>query len=92
LGIAQARGESGNRSSSEVLHTDFTELSYADGHRKAILNGMTITFESGITTLTGTVDQSTLHGILSRIRDLNLTLISVTQIESEEKFASIAGR
>ena len=47
---------------------------------------MTVTFESGgsapITTPTGPVaDQSALRGILSKIWDLNLTLISVTRIE-----------
>lgn len=48
-------------------------------------NGMAITVESGITTLSGAVaDQPRLHGLLSKIRDLNLTLISVTRIESEE--------
>jgi hypothetical protein len=47
-------------------------------------NGMTITFESGSTTLTGAVaDQSTLRGILFKIWDLNLTLLSVIRIESE---------
>jgi len=49
-------------------------------------SGMTVTFESGITTLTGLVaDQAALRGILSRIWDLNLTLISVTQIEMDSK-------
>ena len=48
-------------------------------------DGMTITFEGGITTLTGLmVDQPALHGILVKIRDLNLRLISVTKIESEK--------
>ena len=46
-------------------------------------NGMTITSGSGITTLTGAVmDQARLRGILSKIWDLNLTVISVTQLES----------
>ena len=50
-------------------------------------NGMTLTFGSAsnsspITTLTGVVaDQAKLRGMLSKIWDLNLTLISVTQIE-----------
>jgi hypothetical protein len=32
-----------------------------------------------VTTLTGVLDNSALHGILARIRDLNLRLISVIQ-------------
>ena len=48
-------------------------------------NGMTITFEDGITTLTGAVaDQPKLRGILSKIWDLNLKLVSVTRLESEK--------
>ena len=36
-----------------------------------------------ITTLTGRlVDQAALHGVLAKIRDINMPLISVTQIES----------
>jgi len=50
-------------------------------------NGMTLVIEirddgSPITTLTGAVvDQAALHGMLAKISDLNLTLISVAQIE-----------
>jgi hypothetical protein len=52
-------------------------------------NGMTITVENEsdgppVTTLTGALDQSALHGILAKIRDLNLKLVSFTQVESEE--------
>ena len=54
-------------------------------------NGMNIASEiqsdgSPITKLTGAViDQVALHGILSKIRDLNLELISVNQIEMNSK-------
>ncbi|MBK7180322.1 MAG: hypothetical protein IPH82_24570 [Chloroflexi bacterium] len=45
--------------------------------------GMTITLtEDGDTVLTGpVVDQAALHGILKKVRDLGLTLISVNPCE-----------
>ena len=54
-------------------------------------NGMSITYEvdrndAPITTLTGPViDQAALHGILAKIRDLNLRLISVVSIEDHKE-------
>jgi hypothetical protein len=45
---------------------------------------MTIEARDSETVLTGKVaDQAALHGLLVRVRDLGLTLISVTRIESE---------
>ena len=45
-------------------------------------NSMTIAAEGDTTTLTGAVvDQAALRGILSRLWDLNLALISVNPIE-----------
>jgi hypothetical protein len=39
-----------------------------------------------ITTFTGSVaDQAALHGVLARIRDINMPLISVTPIKSNSK-------
>lgn len=38
---------------------------------------------SPITMLAGNFDHSALHGVLARLRDLNLTLISVTRLESD---------
>jgi len=47
--------------------------------------GMTITHErDGTTTLCGSLpDQTVLHSVLDRIRDMNLQLISVEQIASD---------
>ena len=47
--------------------------------------GMTITHESdGTTTLCGPLpDQTTLHSVLERIRDLNLPLLSVNLLTSD---------
>jgi len=47
------------------------------------LGGLSIAnLESGETQLTGPVaDQAALHGLLAKLRDLNLTLISVNRLE-----------
>ena len=47
--------------------------------------GMTVTHErGGVTTLCGPLpDQTVLHSVLDRIRDMNLRLISVKQIVSD---------
>jgi hypothetical protein len=44
--------------------------------------GLSIQHEAdGESVLTGTLDQAALHGILVKIRDLNLILISVNRVE-----------
>lgn len=55
--------------------------------------GITVTYTStGETQLSGAIpDQAALHGLLGRIRDLNLTLISVHRITNEEKTTENSG-
>ncbi len=54
-------------------------------HWSAWFGGLTITTEAnGETVLTGeVVDQAALHGLLSKVRDLQLTLLSVYPIEKD---------
>lgn len=63
---------------------------HLDDHWKPWFEGMTLTHmangEPGqeCTLITGSIsDQPALHGILDKIRDLNLTLISVRKMNSE---------
>ena len=50
-------------------------------------DGLTITLEdNGDTLLTGPViDQAVLHGLLKKVRDLGLTLLSVNSVETDTK-------
>jgi hypothetical protein len=53
-------------------------------------DGLTFTHESdGTTTLRGEIiDQAALHGLLKKIRDLGMPLLSVNRVESKQNDAS----
>ena len=55
---------------------------HIDDHWAAWFDNLTLTHESdGTTTLRGSVpDQAALHGLLAKVRDLGVTLISVEVI------------
>jgi hypothetical protein len=56
---------------------------HMDAHWSRRLDGMTITHEpSGASRLEGRVrDQAALHGLLNKLRDLNLTILTVERLQ-----------
>jgi hypothetical protein len=59
---------------------------HLDDHWSAWFGDLTLTHESdGTTSLSGLVaDQAELHGLLTRIRDLGVTLISVAVVDPSD--------
>ena len=60
--------------------------SHLGSHWTDWFEGLTITLEeNGDTLLTGpVVDQSALHGLLKKVRDLGMLLVSVNQVQFNE--------
>lgn len=56
-----------------------------DAHWTAWFDGLTVTHDAdGTTVISGPiVDQAALHGVLQRVRDLGLPLVSVIRVESD---------
>jgi len=52
---------------------------YLDARWNELFEGMTITWQDNVTTISGVVaDQAALHGLLARVRDYGLVLISIS--------------
>jgi hypothetical protein len=59
--------------------------SHLDDRRAAGFESMTVTREeNGCTLLTGRFDQAALHGLLRKVRDLGMPLVSVTRVQFDE--------
>lgn len=75
----------GRDTGSELQHYRIKVRGNLDVSWSEWFDGLDVDSEDGITTLTGSVpDQPTLRGILARLWDLNLSLISVEQIQADE--------
>ncbi len=63
---------------------------HLDSERSEWFDGLTITLvDNGETILTGPiVDQTALHGVLIKIRDLGLPLLSLTRTETDRESKS----
>jgi hypothetical protein len=61
-----------------------------DAHWGAWFDGLTVSQESdGTTVIRGPIaDQSALHGVLQRVRDLGLPLVSVIRVEGDQPIST----
>ena len=66
---------------------------HLDSRWAAWFDGLSLTNESDGTTVIGgpVVDQAALHGLLQKVRDLGLPLVSVTQVEPDQPNAPTIG-
>ena len=67
-------------------HYELKVQGHLDGHWASWFDGLTLTHENdGTTTLHAVVlDQAALHGLLTKVRDLGATLISVEVVDSPD--------
>ncbi len=59
---------------------------HLDSRWEAWFDGLSLSNESDGTTIIGgpVVDQAALHGLLQKVRDLGLPLVSVTQVQPDQ--------
>ena len=61
-------------------------MGHLDGHWTAWFDGMTVDYQNdGTTVISGQiVDQAALHGLLQKVRDLGLPLVSVGKVDNDK--------
>ena len=73
------------RGGSDVQPYEIRLQAHLDARWADQLEGLTFTLESdGTTTLTGQLDQAALHGVLTRIRDLGMPIVSIRTLVLEQ--------
>ena len=74
---------------SEAGRYEIRLTGHLDAHWTAWFDGLNVTYETdGTTVISGPIaDQAALHGVLQRVRDLGLPLVSVTQVDSVQPTA-----
>jgi hypothetical protein len=64
------------------VHYDIRVRGVLDSHWSAWFDGLQVTSDGHETSITGPVtDQSALHGLLAKVRDLGLELLAVRRID-----------
>jgi hypothetical protein len=73
----------------EAAHYEIRVRGVLDRHWSAWFDGLEVTSDqAGLTTIAGpVVDQAALHGLLAKVRDLGLPLLSVRRVDPEQKGA-----
>jgi hypothetical protein len=69
-----------------MLHVEIRIRGKIDEHWTEWFEDLTLSYDEGVTVLTGPVqDQSALYGLLSKLRDLGLALVSVSSEEERSE-------
>ena len=70
---------------SEAGRYEIRLTGHLDAHWTAWFDGLTVSYENdGTTVISGQIaDQAALHGLLQRVRDLGLPLVSVGRVHAD---------
>jgi hypothetical protein len=81
--MSEPRGSHSGRT--EIGRYEIRVTGHLDGRWAAWFDGLELVHEAdGVTVIRGRVaDQAALHGLLQRVRDVGLPLLSVTQVQGD---------